>query len=272
MAIRRPDSIPGTIHPQDIQKYVNCISCKDIKENSKILLCGHTICVACLGDAANSKNNYTCSSCQTVTSFPYKTAVKLQTNFLAKPCKEYLARCDSRGANDLSSPMELALKAKSPHVLLIKSHKYVECCRDVIKQTEEVHTQLNSLQQDVITQIAQAKSLSREERDGKIITLKREFSQHLKTLRSPQQTARNTITRILQISKLLQIGKELKIDNKIFTPEEAELKEKLKHAFNQVDNLRASLSSIRNFYQITFRSPQDIADAISLGEPFNLLG
>ena len=124
----------------------------------------------------------------------------------------------------------------------------------------------------MITQIAQAKSLSREERDGKIITLKREFSQHLKTLRSPQQTARNTITRILQISKLLQIGKELKIDNKIFTPEEAELKEKLKHAFNQVDNLRASLSSIRNFYQITFRSPQDIADAISLGEPFNLLG
>ena len=138
MAIRRPDSLPGTINPQDILKYVNCISCKDIKENSKILLCGHTICVACLGDAANSKNNYTCSSCQTVTSFPYKTAVKLQTNFLAKPCKEYLARCETRGANDLASPMEIALKAKSPHVLLIKSHKYVECCRDVIKQTEEV--------------------------------------------------------------------------------------------------------------------------------------
>ena len=115
-------------------------------------------------------------------------------------------------------------------------------------------------------------SLSKEERDAKITRIKLEFSKHFKTLKSPQFTARNTITRILQISKLLQIGKELKIEPQVFKPEETELREKLKHAFNQVDNLRASLSSIRNFYQVTFRSPKEIADSISAGEAFNLLG
>ena len=142
MANKRPDSLPGTINPQDILRYLTCISCKEIKEFSKILLCGHITCVACLGDAANSKNNYTCSSCYTVTSFPYKTPVKLQANFLATPSKEYLALYNTRGTNDLQSPLEIALKSKSPHVLLIKSHKYVECCRDVIKQTDEVGSYL----------------------------------------------------------------------------------------------------------------------------------
>ena len=124
----------------------------------------------------------------------------------------------------------------------------------------------------MIAQVSETRSLSKEERDTKISRIKLEFSKHFKTLKSPQFTARNTITRILQISKLLQIGKELKIDPQVFIPEETELREKLKHAFNQVDNLRASLSSIRNFYQVTFRSPQEIAETLSSGEPFNLLG
>ena len=128
------------------------------------------------------------------------------------------------------------------------------------------------LQTEVINQVLQTRTLSKEEQDAKISKIKLEFNKHFKTLKSPQFTARNTITRILQISKLLQIGKELKIDPQIFKPEETELREKLKHAFNQVDNLRASLSSIRNFYQVTFRTPKEISDAFSSGEPFNLLG